>query len=346
MKTPAAVTAVVVAAAALLAGCEAPPIETSQQGFRGTGMVEVEDQDDLREKVRSISIPDVQPPTDDTVPAPEDTYENVRVLDHLSVAEFNRTMAQITEWVSPQQGCNYCHVADEGQVNLASEDIYTKRVSRQMIEMTREINAEWQEHVGEDGVSCYTCHRGQPVPSDYWYFSGPTQVERAYLDREDLRVQGSAALAVNDSVRTSLKQTEWTYAVMIDMSKDLGVNCVYCHNSPRWSDWEESTASRVTALRGFRMTRWLNQEHMVPLQDEWPEERLGPRGDGPKISCASCHQGAYRPLYGADTGVSTFRGLYPPFPPGSGGQGATASGGPHGVPSGGVADHAPTGSGE
>ena len=31
-------------------------------------------------------------------------------------------------------------------------------------QMTKAINTEWQSHVKETGVTCYTCHRGQPTP--------------------------------------------------------------------------------------------------------------------------------------------------------------------------------------
>ena len=48
------------------------------------------------------------------------------------------------------------------------------------------------------------------------------------------------------------------------------------------------------------MTRELNQQHMVPLTDTFPVHRLGPGGDVAKVSCATCHQGAHKPLYGAE----------------------------------------------
>ncbi len=38
---------------------------------------------------------------------------------------------------------------------------------------------------------------------------------------------------------------------------------------------------------------------MVPLTDILPESRKGPLGDVYKVYCATCHQGAYKPLYGA-----------------------------------------------
>jgi photosynthetic reaction center cytochrome c subunit len=31
----------------------------------------------------------------------------------------------------------------------------------------------------------------------------------------------------------------------------------------------------------------------------FPRQRLGPGGDVPKVNCTTCHQGVYRPLYGA-----------------------------------------------
>ena len=37
----------------------------------------------------------------------------------------------------------------------------------------------------------------------------------------------------------------------------------------------------------------------MPLKDVYPRARLGPVGDPPKANCATCHQGAFKPLYGA-----------------------------------------------
>ena len=30
-------------------------------------------------------------------------------------------------------------------------------------------SSDWKNHVAETGVTCYTCHRGQPVPSQIWF---------------------------------------------------------------------------------------------------------------------------------------------------------------------------------
>ena len=70
-------------------------------------------------------------------------------------------MMAMTEWVAPEQSCAYCH-GEEG--DFAGDDLYTKVVARRMIEMTRNINETWADHVAPAGVTCFTCHRGENVP--------------------------------------------------------------------------------------------------------------------------------------------------------------------------------------
>lgn len=275
-------------------GCDVGPKDTVQLGFRGLGLEQVSDRDSLARAVGNNVLPDSIPPIPATASTAPGNWQNVQVLTDVSQAEFNRTMVAMTQQVSPTQGCNYCHVPG----NFASDSIYTKVVARTMLRMTRDVNRDWTSHVGETGVTCWSCHRGQPVPNNVWFFTDENQPLRHYLDRQDVRVQ-SASWAPSDANRSSIKQTEYTYALMLSMSRSLGVNCAYCHNSPRWSSWEQSTPQRVTALRGIRMARALNNDYLLPLQPVFPAERLGPHGDVPKIQCATCHQGAYKPLYGA-----------------------------------------------
>jgi photosynthetic reaction center cytochrome c subunit len=85
---------------------------------------------------------------------------------------------------------------------------------------------------------------------------------------------------------------------MVHFSNSLGVNCTYCHNTRSMGVWDTSPLTRTTAWYGIRMVRNLNQEFLEPLAPTFPAERKGPLGDGPKLSCATCHQGAYKPLLG------------------------------------------------
>jgi photosynthetic reaction center cytochrome c subunit len=244
------------------------------------------------------------------------------VLGSLSVDEFTRLMTAITSWVSPEQGCVYCHKPGE---DFSSDTLYTKVVSRRMLQMTRTINADWKSHVADTGVTCYTCHRGQPIPANVWFENpGPPtasgaagnragqnypapQVGLASLpndpftpfleQKNNIRVIPTTALPEGN--RQSIKQTEWTYGLMMHFSKALGVNCTYCHNSRSFFEWDGSTPQRATAWYGIHMVRTVNDRYLVPLRDQYPPTQLGPLGDAPKANCATCHQGVYKPLFGA-----------------------------------------------
>lgn len=310
------------AAALLLSGCERPPIDTVQVGYRGTGMEQVYNPRLLAGQATHNASPAPLPAAPADGPKAKDSFKNVQVLGDQSVAEFTRTMTAMTAWVAPQQGCVYCHAPGE---DLSSDKLYTKVVARKMLQMTQHINAGWKSHVADTGVTCYTCHRGQPVPAEVW-FKTPSQKQAGALvgDRagqnlaarsvawaslpedpftpflaggDEIRVIGDTALPAGN--RHSTKQAEWTYGLMMHMSQSLGVNCTYCHNSRSFAQWDASTPQRATAWHGIRMARDLNAAYMQPLTSVFPASRNGPTGDVAKINCATCHQGAYKPLYGA-----------------------------------------------
>jgi photosynthetic reaction center cytochrome c subunit len=46
------------------------------------------------------------------------------------------------------------------------------------------------------------------------------------------------------------------------------------------------------------MVRAINNQYLVPLTATFPASRRGALGDVAKVDCATCHQGAYKPLYG------------------------------------------------
>jgi photosynthetic reaction center cytochrome c subunit len=163
-------------ATTLLAGCERPPIETVQAGFRGTGMMQVNNPRTSTALVAAQKLPDAVPAMPAGGPTAKESFKNVQVLGELSAGEFTRTMLAITAWVAPEKGCAYCHAEGE---DLSSDKLYTKVVARKMLQMTRHINTDWKTHVAETGVTCYTCHRGQPVPAKVWFTDpGPTPPAR------------------------------------------------------------------------------------------------------------------------------------------------------------------------
>ena len=310
----------VAAAALLLAGCERPPMDAQQIGFRGVAMEQV-----TNPRITGpIAADNVAPPATPAVPGEgpkaKDVYQNVQVLGDLSVGEFTRLMVAISNWVSPQQQCTYCHKGE----NFAADDLYTKVVARKMLEMTLHINGQWTQHVAQTGVTCYTCHRGQPVPANVWFTTPPSaQAARMtgndagqnkaaevvtfaslpydpftpyLLDNQPIRILGGTSLPTGHVA--SIQHTELTYGLMTHMSDGLGVNCTFCHNSRSFAEWSTSPVQRVTAWHGIRMARELNNDYMVPLTDVFPAQRKGPLGDVAKVNCATCHNGVNKPLGG------------------------------------------------
>lgn len=312
--------AVVALGSLALAACELAPKTSAQNGYRGTGMNTV--------KVSAAAAAEEVPDPPYTPPGTEGdragaVYQNLQVLGDVSVDQFNYTMAALTEWVSPAQGCNYCH----NPADMASDEVYTKVVARRMIQMTRALNANWSDHVGNTGVTCWTCHRGEPVPTEKWampaapkggitrnragqnepvsnsaYSSLPTAAVARYLlggssPNEDIRVVSKTSRPTGAHGLTTM-ESEQSYALMMHISQSLGVNCTYCHNAQSFQTWASSNPPRETAWYGVRMVRDINHQYITPLANVFPANRKGELGDPYKVNCATCHRGQNKPMGG------------------------------------------------
>lgn len=83
---------------------------------------------------------------------PKPQYKNLKVLknpDHLleNMRFFNLAL---------RQDCTFCHVSGD----FSSDNNPHKVMARNMIQMTATV----QESFGKNRVTCYTCHRGDPIP--------------------------------------------------------------------------------------------------------------------------------------------------------------------------------------
>jgi photosynthetic reaction center cytochrome c subunit len=334
-------------------GCERPPPDTQQQGFRGTGMVAVQNPRLAAALLEANQLPPAIPAYESApgTPLAKDVYQNVQVLTDLDVVEFTRQMTAQAQWIAPDQQCAYCH----NEANYASDEKYTKVVARRMLQMTRDINMNWQNHVKETGVTCYTCHRGNGVPKEVWFTDpGPRTpagmagnragqnmpAERVrlaslpfdpytqfLLEANPIRVESTTALPAGNPA--NIMSTEHTYGLMMSFSSSLGVNCTKCHNTQHFATWEGQPPARVNAWHGIRMVRALNNDYLVPLTDTFPATRLGPTGDVAKINCATCHQGVSKPLNGQSMlgdhpELARIKPPPPPPPPDEAAQGAEA----------------------
>ena len=304
----------------LTAGWEHPPINSVQSGYRGGGQATLYSPSDMARQLAENPVPVAPVAADMGGPRASEVYQNIKVLGNLSAGQFIRLMQGMTEWLAPEQGCSYCHANG----NFASDARYTKRVARRMIQMTRQINTHWSKHVAKVGVTCYTCHRGLHVPAQSWvdtdqdkategmvvadngqppnkgmgfFASLPSDSYSALLDKHgQIRVQGDTALPTGN--RSSIQQGERTFALMIHMSNALGVNCAFCHNSRNFGGKSSTYPHQLRALYGIHMVRDINNHYISPLAPIFPPERKV-NGKVYKVNCASCHQGVYKPLYGA-----------------------------------------------
>jgi photosynthetic reaction center cytochrome c subunit len=302
---------------------ERPPIGGIQRGYRGTGLVYLYNPRMMAGIADANRIPVSVPYAGNEGLKAGAVYKNVQVLGDVNAGEFTRLMVNMATWVAPRQGCAACH----NVAHLEEDGLYTKVVARRMLQMVRHINADWTVHVAQTGVTCYTCHRGQLVPPNIWFNNpGPGQAGGGaqapagknhptpvaggsalpmdpftpFLeDTNNIRVQATTALRTDN--RQSIKQTEWTYALMMNISQSLGVNCDYCHSTRAMGDWSQSPPQRATAWYGIRMVRDLNNTYLDSLKSTFPPNRLGAAlGDAPKVNCATCHNGVYKPLFGVN----------------------------------------------
>ena len=311
---------VLLGAVMVLTGCERPAVQKSQNGFRGTAMVDVQNPRINAEKAKLNELP----PSTGAASAEGDkaskVYQNVKVLGDLSQAQFTTFMVSMTNWIAPTEGCAYCH----NPANFAEDSKYTKTVSRRMIQMTQNINVNWKDHVQGTGVTCYTCHRGNNIPQNVWFKENPQNATGTALGNRNGQNQAAESvgyssltnepfskyLLANNPARIigkdglpngnkhSLQETEDVYGLMMHFSKSLGVNCTYCHNSRAFSDWSQSTPQRAQSWHGIQMVKDINNTFMNPLTGVFPPHRLGKEGDVAKANCSTCHQGVNKPLYG------------------------------------------------
>lgn len=254
-----------------------------------------------------------------------DIYDNVQVLGDLTDDNFNRLMLAMTQWVAPDEGCAYCH--GDGDIEAYGEDnLYTKVVARTMIQMTQNINESYPDHVGEAGVNCYSCHRGQPVPSGVWFNINPVNeaasgwsavqnratatsqstslpsdaLEKYLADYNAIRVHDLEPRVDNEGTAT-IQDTERTYSLMNYFSNSLNVNCTFCHNTRAFYDLEESTPQLLQSQIGIGMVQEINLDYLPEIEGILPEEKLGAvHADVPKVGCLTCHKGYNKPMNGAD----------------------------------------------
>jgi len=86
----------------------------------------------------------------------EKVFKNIEILKGKKASRLPGMMAALTGLLGVN--CTYCHVKDKWD----SEEKPTKQTARKMFRMIGGINDNYFE--GQNKVSCWTCHRGNPHP--------------------------------------------------------------------------------------------------------------------------------------------------------------------------------------
>ena len=270
----------------------------------------------------------------DSRPAGE-VYKNIKVTTGTTAGQFMALQVALTNWISPKQGCAFCHA---GGGDFASDIKPQKNAARAMTQMTRTINADWRGHVAEQGVTCYTCHRGQNIPAAIWYpravkqpapFTGKQDdwLQSATTVRDFFPDAGFSEYLLQNTPGHSQSYTALPsghgpaeaiilarlYEVMMQMSDGMGVNCGYCHNSRAFFDWGQSTPARWIGMNGMYMTQAINNEFILPLNIAMPQLRdihhngrlpitpvqeSNPQDGNGLAVCETCHYQQPKPLNG------------------------------------------------
>ncbi len=95
-------------------------------------------------------------------PGPQHLY-NIKVLKGMSPQQVIDVMRKVSASLGVR--CDFCHVVRPGDPrSWARDDKKEKRIARDMIVMTNDINAHYRV-VGRQ-VTCFTCHHGRPMPEN------------------------------------------------------------------------------------------------------------------------------------------------------------------------------------
>ncbi len=100
----------------------------------------------------SSSLAQQQPATQTA----EQRFKNIQIFKDISATQLDPTMAFISGSLGVR--CNYCHVVNQ----FDKDEKPPKLTARRMIQMVLDLNKG--SFNGQGAVSCYTCHRGKPIP--------------------------------------------------------------------------------------------------------------------------------------------------------------------------------------
>ena len=143
--------------------------DASQRGYRGTGMdagLQPAPRRQPRSPRNAVPAPLPTRPTPAADGRPR-SIKNVQGAERPRASASSPALMVVDDRLG--RAAAGLHLLPRRRRTWRPTTLYTKVVARRMLQMTQHINADWKTHVAETGVTCYTCHRGQPVPANIWF---------------------------------------------------------------------------------------------------------------------------------------------------------------------------------
>jgi hypothetical protein len=192
----------------------------------------------------------------------EEAYPNIEILKGMPAQRLPAIMAMFSRSLGAP--CTHCHV--EGAMDKSDKAQFAK--AREMFRMRN-----WIAQNAKIESTCWTCHRGNPVPA-----AGPQIDTSLWPVGLELPAEQGAhpASKVYKNLKFLNSKASDLKSSMLFISASLGVGCSHCHVAGEWE--KDDKPAKNVARSMLAMVR--------DTRREFTNTRMG---------CPSCHHGATRP---------------------------------------------------
>jgi hypothetical protein len=196
----------------------------------------------------------------------ETVFKNIEILKGKKASRLPGMMSALTGLLGVD--CAHCHTPREWE-----KETPAKQTARKHFDMLKLVNTQLE--LQTNGVTCWTCHRGQAQPE-----APPSD---AFKLTDEMRKQAEQDKRPAEEVYKNIKSLRGIPAgrwmlIMMMFTRSLGVDCNHCHVEGKFE--LDDKPAKQTARKMLRMVGTIAREIYK-----------GPTS----INCYTCHRGQTRP---------------------------------------------------
>lgn len=196
----------------------------------------------------------------------ERVFKNIELLKGRKASRLPGMMSALTGLLGVD--CAHCHAPREWE-----KETPAKQTARKHFDMLKVANDQLE--IQNPGVTCYTCHRGNPLPQPPPASFRPTD---EMLKQSDQDKRPAEEVYKNVQSLRGVPAGRWMI-IMTMFTRSLGVDCNHCHVQDRFE--LDDKPAKQTARKMLRMVSAIAREIYK-----------GPTS----INCYTCHRGQPRPV--------------------------------------------------